>query len=307
MTETPGERPTLSIVVLSWNTQELLVSCLASLEPLRRELPLQVIVLDNASHDGSADRVAQDFTWVELVRNERNDGYAIGNNLGAAHATGQYLLLLNSDTEVGAGVLTTLVSFLEQHPGHGACAPKLVYPDGNIQHACMRFPRRMSAVFFDTVFDKWFPDNRELPRYFMRDFDHETSCDVEQPPGAAFLVRKPLWDELGGFDPDLWLFFNDVDLCKRIHDKGHRIAYVAEVAIVHHEGKSTSQFPEFGGMWHRNRLAYYRKHFGFTGGLLARVMTSVRGLEELRRLSRIKAPPEARAELWRAVKGVWKS
>jgi GT2 family glycosyltransferase len=160
-------------------------------------------------------------------------------------------------------------------------------------------------VFFDTWFGRKFPGNRAIPRYFMADFDHLSSRDVDQPPGAAFLVRRSLWEQLRGFDPELWLFFNDVDLCRRIRASGHKIRYVGEVAILHHEGRSTSQFPSMGALWHRNRLSYYRKTFGWRGTLVARLMSTVRGAEEARKLRRAGAPPEARRAVWAAVRSVW--
>jgi len=301
------DAPVLSIVVLSWNTAGLLEACLASLERCRDELPLQVVVVDNASGDGSADLVAERFGWCELVRNPRNEGYAIGNNVGAARARGEFLLFLNSDTEVPRGVLPALVGFLREHPGHGACAPRLDHPGGRVQLSCKRFPTRLVAVFYDTWFGRFFERNRVIPRYLMEDFDHATSRDVEQPPGAALVIRRALFEELGGFDPELWLFFNDVDLCRRLHALGHRVRYFAEVRVVHHEGKSTEQFPEFGAMWHKNRCAYYRKTFGWTGTLVARIMTTWRGLEEARRLRSAGAPDEERRRVWQAVREVWTS
>jgi len=297
--------PSLSIVVLSWNTRELLSACLASLDRARDAERWQVIVVDNDSADHSADMVADQFPWAELVRNPVNDGYAIGNNIGADRATGEYLLLLNSDTEVEPGALDALVAWLEERPGHGVCAPRLVHPDGEVQLSCKRFPTLGTALFFDTVFDKWFPKNHSMPRYFMRDFDHLSTRDVDQPPGAALLIRRALWEQLSGFDPELWLFFNDVDLCRRVKAAGHKVGYVADVTVLHHEGKSTSQFPDFGTIWHKNRLAYYRKTFGLVGSLLARLMTAVRGLQELQRLRAHDAPKEARRAVWQSVREVW--
>lgn len=299
--------PLLSVVVLSWNTRDLLAACLRSLEATADELPRQVIVVDNASTDGSAEMVAAHFGWAELVRNARNEGYAIGNNIGAARATGRYLMTLNSDTEVRPGALPALVGFLEENPSHGACGPRLDNPDGTVQRACMRFPTLMSHVFFDTCFARWFPRNETLPRYFMEDFDHLGSRDVDQPPGAALVLRRDLWEELGGFDPELWLFFNDVDLCRRIRERGLAIRYVAEARILHHTGASTSQFPDFGRIWHINRLAYFRKTFGWRGAILGRVMTFVRGLDEVLRLRREGVPAEERRWIWKAVKDTWSS
>ncbi len=301
----PGPAPRVSIVVLSWNTRDLLAACLASLPGPGAEPTAEVIVVDNASSDGSADMVAARFPRVTLVRNPRNDGYALGNNLGAERARGEFLLLLNSDTEVRPGALAALVAFLDARPGHGACAPRLDNPDGTPQPSCKTFPTLATAVFFDTCFDRWFPANRVIPRYFMRDFDHASTRDVDQPPGAAFLVRSALWRQLGGFDPELWLFFNDVDFCRRLRAAGHAVAYVAEARVLHHEGRSTRQFPEFGAVWHRNRLAYYRKAFGWRGALVARVMSTVRGAEEARKLRAAGAPREARQAVWAAVRSVW--
>ncbi|HZM00566.1 MAG TPA: glycosyltransferase family 2 protein [Planctomycetota bacterium] len=300
-----GGAPRVSVVVLSWNTRELLAACLTSLRKEAADVPLEVIVVDNASADGSADLVAQQYAEVVLLRNARNEGYAIGNNQGVARARADYVLLLNSDTEVRPGAIGTLARFLDTHPGHGACAPRLERPDGTPQPSCKTFPTLLTAVFYDTVFDRWFPHNATLPRYEMRDFDHLSSRDVDQPPAAALLVRRALWEQLGGFDPELWLFYNDVDFCRRLREAGHAIAYVAEARVLHHEGKSTAQFPEFGAIWHRNRLSYYRKTFGWRGTAVARVMTLVRGVEEVRKLRRAGAPPEARAAVWRAVRAVW--
>jgi len=302
-----GGAPRVSVVVLSWNTRELLARCLDSLRAQGQELPLEVIVVDNASADGSAEMVAHDFPEVVLLRNGRNEGYAIGNNQGAARARAEHLLLLNSDTEVRPGAIGTLARFLDTHPGHGACAPRLERADGTAQRSCKTFPTLLTAVFYDTVFDRWFPYNATLPRYEMRDFDHLTSRDVDQPPAAALLVRRALWEQLGGFDPVLWLFYNDVDFCRRLRAAGHQIAYVAEARVLHHEGKSTAQFPEFGAIWHKNRLSYYRKAFGWRGTAVARVMTLVRGVEEVRKLRRAEAPREARRAVWRAVREVWAS
>jgi len=302
---TTGDPPELSIVVLSWNTADLLGACLASLEACRDELPLEVVVVDNASADGSADMVAARFPWCTLVRNPRNEGYAIGNNVGAARARGELLLLLNSDTEVPRGVLPVLVGFLRDHPAYGACAPRLDHPDGTVQRSCKRFPSLLVAVFYDTWFGRWFERNRTIPRYLMDDFDHVSSRDVEQPPGAALVIRRALFERLGGLDPELWLFFNDVDLCRRMHALGAKVRYLAEVRVLHHEGRSTAQFPEFGAMWHKNRCAYYRKAFGGIGALVARVMTAWRGAEEVRRLRSSGAPPEARRRVWQAVREVW--
>ena len=255
--------PMLSVVVLSWNTGGLTLACLRSVLDNPHGYPTEVVVIDNGSTDGSADAIADEFPEVKLVRNDHNRGYAAANNQGASLATGRFLCLLNSDTEVPANALDTLVRFLLEHPDHGAIAPKLENPDGSVQHACMRFPGLLTALCYDTFLGSFWPGSIVQRRYTMADFDHLQSRDVDQPPGAVLVMNRREFLDLGGFDEELFLFFNDVDLCRRLWKRGRRIRYLADVAVMHHGGASTRGFDQFVVTWHRNRLAYYRKHYGF--------------------------------------------
>jgi GT2 family glycosyltransferase len=231
----------LSVVIPSWNTAGLLRACLAHLAAAR--LPEhEVIVVDNASADGSADMVAAEFPQAALVRNTENRGFAGGCNQGLRLARGAYVLLLNSDTEVAPDAVELLLAFLRGHPAYGAAAPLLHSPGGRVQPSLKRFPTLATALWFSTPLERWFPDNRELRRYFMRDVDQERSADVEQPPAACLLVRRSVLDAIGLFDEELWLFFNDVDLSKRMAAAGWKTRYVAEARVLHHEGASTKKF-----------------------------------------------------------------
>lgn len=286
MSEAFPSAPTLSVVVLSWNTCELLRACLASLAAAGDRVEREVLVVDNASEDDSAAMVAAEFPWVRLIRNEANEGYAKGNNIGIRARRGRHVLLLNSDTEVRPGSLDRLVDFLEQNPAYGAVGGGLIDPDGSVQLCCMRFPTLLVPLFFDMNLDRRWPSNPVLRRYFMRDYDHRTSRDVDQPPGACLLLRDRVLDEVGLFDEELWLYFNDVDLCKRIHSAGWRIRYLVEAPVVHHVGQSTKRFGRRVVEWHRNRLAYYRKHYGRLGERWVRWMVRWRAREERGRIRR---------------------
>jgi N-acetylglucosaminyl-diphospho-decaprenol L-rhamnosyltransferase len=136
----------LSVVVLSWNTQALTLACLRALYAETPRHAREVIVVDNGSHDGSADAIAAAYPQVRLERNADNRLYAAGNNQGAVLASGEFLCTLNSDTEVRPGALDRLVDFLRENPAYGPCAPKLVDPDGSVQHACQRFPTLLTAL-----------------------------------------------------------------------------------------------------------------------------------------------------------------
>jgi len=303
--------PVLSVVVLSWNTRELTLACLRALFAQAPRHAREVIVVDNGSGDGSADAIAQQFPQVMLLRNADNRLYAAGNNQGAAAATGEFLCTLNSDTEVRPGALDLLVDFLRQHEGHGAVAPKLVDPDGSVQHACQRFPTLATALCFDSWWGTFWPGSAIQARYLMRDFDHLSSRDVEQPPGAVFVIRLAEWRRYGGLDEQLSLFYNDVDLCRRLWRDGRRIHYLAAAEVLHHRGASTRNFGKMLVLWHQNRLAYYSKHYGCVGRAWIKLCVRLRIAEERRKIvQRHPHDPvaqqaerdylaKAEAELWR--------
>ena len=278
--------PTLSVVVLSWNTRELTLACLRALHDESPAHRREVIVVDNGSEDGSADAIAEQYPEVRLIRNDDNRLYAAGNNQGAAVAAGEFVVTLNSDTEVRAGALDQLVDFLRAHPDYGAVAPRLSDPDGSVQHACQRFPTFGTALCFDSWFGSFWPGTKVVDNYLMRDFDHLASRDVDQPPGAVCMLRTAEWRELGGFDEDLALFYNDVDLCLRVHRRGQKIRYLASAEVMHHRGASTRNFAKMLVIWHRNRLAYYRKHYGLVGTLWIRLCVRLRIWEEWWKIGR---------------------
>lgn len=297
-------KPELSIVILSWNTRDLLQRCLESLLAADDLISREILVVDNASSDDSAAMVREHFPALQLIVNACNEGYARGNNIGIAAAQGQFVLLLNSDTEVRSGSLDRLVDFLRQHPQHGAVGGGLLNADGSVQACCMRFPTLCVPLFFDMNLDKLWPKNPVMRRYFMRDYDHRTSRDVDQPPGACLLLRREVIETVGVFDEELWLYFNDVDLCKRIKAKGWRIHYLVEAPVVHHVGMSTRRFERRVVEWHRNRLAYYRKHYGRLGAWWVRLMVRWRVAEERRRLRSTYHDEQDRAAALRELRGI---
>jgi N-acetylglucosaminyl-diphospho-decaprenol L-rhamnosyltransferase len=263
--------PDLSVVVLSWNTQDYLRVCLNAVRKGKGALDVETICIDNASSDGSADMVAAEFPEVRLFRNAENVGYARGVNQGIREARGSRLCLLGSDTEVFPDALPRLVAFLDAHPEVGAVAPRLVnFEDDETQRACMRFPRLRTALWWDTFLQAWFPKRFELARYQYLDFDHRTSREVDQPPGTCLVLRRETVDRLGPMDEKLWLFFNDVDWSMRLRTLGLKSWYLADARVRHRQGGSTRKYADFGAEWHRNRIAFYRKHWGARGAFLTK-------------------------------------
>lgn len=251
----------VAVVVPSWNTRELLAECLVSLE---RSVPppREVVVVDNASSDGSAALVRARFPRVALVENAENVGYTRACNQGLAATRAAYVLLLNADARLAEDTLARLVAFLDGHPDYAAVAPRLENPDGTLQRSLMRLPGWFTPLCFATPCERWFPESRELRRYFARDVDYAVDQDVEQPAAACLLVRRSALDALGGLDERLWLFFSDVDLAARLLRTGSKLRYLASARATHHLGRSTRQFADFLSRWHADRLLYYRAHFG---------------------------------------------
>ncbi len=253
----------LSVIVINWNTRELLRSCLASLRASLAESTLthEVIIVDNGSADGSAAMVAAEFPEFRLLANADNRCYAEGNNQGLALATGDFQLLLNSDTEVPPGALDTLVRFLREHPNAGAVAPALEFPNGELQISVRGFPTP-AALFGDlTGLGRLFPRSA-LGGYRLRDLPLDRPTQVDQPMASAFLIRREALAQVGAFDEQFPLFFNDVDLCYRLKQAGWEVWYEPRVRIIHVGGASTGQVrPEALRQSHEGLRRYYEKHY----------------------------------------------
>ena len=257
--------PDLSLVVLSWNTRQLLSECLESILAGSGNLECEIIVIDNASSDGSAEMVAKDFPEARLIRNRENLGYAAGVNVGLKASHGEKICLLGSDTRVFPDALPKLAAFLDDHPQAGAVAPRILNPDGSVQHGCMRFPSLSTVLWWDTPLQLWWPESRELRRYEMRDWDHRGTRQIEQPPGTCLMIPRRTLDRVGLMDERLWLFFNDVDWALRIWKTKAPIWYLDDAQVYHHLGQSTAQFDGKATQWYGNRISFYRKHFHTVG------------------------------------------
>jgi len=286
----------LSVVVLSWNTRDLVRDCLEALGEDGFPGSREVVLVDQASSDGTAEMVKESFPRVRLVQAGENLGYARGNNLGAKKARGRWLCLLGSDTRVRTGALEGLTAFLEGNPEYGAAAPKLVGRGGEVQKACMNFPGIFTALTFDNVFSRFPPGKWIQDRYYMRGFDHLSPRDVDQPPGTCLVLSREEYLAMGGMDPSLFLFFNDVDLCKRLRLAGRKIRYIPSSVVVHEGGASTSRYGRMAVQWQLDRLAFYRKWFGRWTGPLLKLLVLERAWEERRVLMRRHKDPEERKQ-----------
>ncbi len=262
----------LGIVTVSYDVRELLRQCLASVQESLARTPLraEVVVVDNASADGSAEMVRREFPWVRLLANERNAGFAAANNLGLralgfpdGESAPPYAMLLNPDTIVHGTALGELVAFMERTPHAGACGARLVYGDGSFQHSAFHFPTVAMAAF-----DFWVPHHRLLDsrlngRYPRRLYERGEPFAVGHPLGAALLVRREAAARVGLLDERFFMYCEEIDWCRRIAGGGWPVYCVPRAEIVHLAGRSTAQFREamFVALW-RSRHQLFAKHCG---------------------------------------------
>lgn len=253
---------TLSILIVNWNTRDLLRACLRSLRRYPLSEPMEIWVLDNASRDGSAQMVQQEFPEVHLIASESNLGYAAGNNLLMQKAQGEYLLLLNADTGVTEGGLDTAVRFLREHPEAAALGAKLVHPDGRVQASVRGFPEPEAVMWEYLGLARLFPRSRRFGAYRMTWFTYDRIAEVDQPMGTFLMLSRRAVEAVGPMDERFPIFFNEVDWCYRAKKMGWTIYFHPGVVVIHHGGASTRQVrPQMIWESHRSLQKFYQKHY----------------------------------------------
>ena len=269
----------LSVVIVSWNVRDLLERCLRSIgcanrlgavgegaesgnSPPETGTSVEIIVIDNDSADGSAEMVRAEFPSVRVIRNSENRGFPAANNQGIGLAQGRYAILLNPDTEVVGSALHAMVAFADAHPGVGVVGPQLLFPDGSIQPSRYRFPTPATALFESTWLRPIAP-RRVLDRYYVRDQPDSATHDVDWVRGAALMVRREAFEQVGLLDEGFFMYSEELDWCRRIRDAGWRVVYLPEAQIIHHEGKSSEQaIPTRHVSFQTSKVRYFRKHHG---------------------------------------------
>lgn len=253
----------LSIIIVSWNVKSDLADCIRSVAQNRPAGEYEVIVVDNASADGSAEMVKEQFPEVILVVNEENLGFATANNVGIAKSCGEYILLLNPDTIVHPGSLDALLKFMDDNDDVGVCGPKLLNTDGTTQHSARGFPTLRGVVHCFTIMRAIPIFRGQYNKWMMRDFAHDRQADVDQVMGAALMVRRSIVEQLGGMDEAFFMYYEEVDLCYRIKQAGWRIVFTPGPVITHRGGQSVAQVPVRRRiMTLRSILIFLRKHRG---------------------------------------------
>ncbi len=256
----------LSVIIVSWNVRDHLRRCLQSIKEQTQGLEYEVIVVDNASNDGSVEMVAQEFPEVKLIASNTNLGFGKANNRGAELASGEVLFVLNDDTVLTENSLKIVYDRVMQDASIGVLGYHLVNPDGTHQDSVRRYPRLLDQLLILTKVHNLFPNLRPVRRYLAQDFDYSQEQEVDQLMGACMVMRSEVFHRANGFDEDFFVWFEEVDLEKRIHEEQDlRILYTPETAMVHVKGASFSQWMSLKSqrIYNASMRTYFLKHYGF--------------------------------------------
>lgn len=296
----------LRIVILSYNTRELLVSCLESLAQDAEAPRWHVVVVDNASSDGSAQMVQERFPEVTVLQNPENRGFAAGNNVGCVGAQEPILLFLNSDTVVPPGAIGGLLRFLAQHPRAVAVGPRLLSPDGTVQLSCGSFPGPLNTLLRGLWLDRLLPGSRFFGRPDLRWLDRTQTAPVEYLQGAALMIRREALEAVGGWPEEYFFYGEDADLCRRLWERGGEVWFHGAVSITHIGGASARKVSDWATLEaHRSVLLFALRSGGPRRLLLQRLATIAVTLPRLVGAAVLLVPaiPLGRGPaLWRAIR-----
>lgn len=258
------KRPTVSVVIVVWNAKKYVIECLDSLRQHCAKICDEVIVVDNASSDGTPELIAEAFPEFKLVRNSENLGFATANNIGIAQCTGEYVCLVNSDVKFTDDCLSPMLKFMAENPSVGMVGPKMLAADGEVRRSTMRFPTVWNefcrALGLDLVFKK----SQFFGGLLMSDFDHNTTTQVEVLNGWFVVVRRTAMEQVGLLDPQFFMYAEDLDWCYRFHQAAQKVVFFADAGAIHYGGASSSKAPlRFYLELCRANWQYWKKHRGW--------------------------------------------
>jgi GT2 family glycosyltransferase len=256
----------LSVVIVCWNAQHYLELCLDSLAKALPRRSIEVLVVDNASTDGSVEMVETKFPWVKLIKSPENLGFSRGNNVAIRQAQGRYIALVNPDVIVFPGCLDALADFLDQNPKVGNVGPRVLNPDMSMQSTCRRFPTLWNNFCSASGLSSKFKNSRFFAGEHMFYFLHDRTLAVDVIVGCFSFIRRETFDSVGLLDEELFMYGDDVDWCRRARNAGWEVVFYPGAQAIHDRGKITAPYPvRFAVAQQRSVLHYWRKHHGFFG------------------------------------------
>ena len=224
----------ISIIIPSWNAKKYLQTCIESTIRETQNYKTEIIVVDNASTDGSVELVKEQFQHVKLICNDANLGFATANNIGIKNSSGKYIFLINSDVKVLNGTIGLMLAYMNEHPEIGMLGPQILDSNGNIQRSCMGFPTLWNTFCRALALDTLFPKSKLFGGYMMTFWPHDSIRDVNVINGCFWMVKREALDEVGLLDERFFIYAEDKDWCKRFWDAGWKVVYFPEAKAIHY-------------------------------------------------------------------------
>lgn len=302
----------VSILVVSYNTRDLTLACLASIYAQTNQVDYHVVVLDNASADGSADAIAQQYPQARLIRSNENLGFARGNNVAAREARGDFLLLLNSDTVILDHAIDKVVEFARSRPKVGIVGGRTLFADGTLNYtSCHGRPTPWSLLCMGLGLSSLFRRSRLFDPESIGGWERDSVREVDAVTGCFLLIRRTLWEQLGGFDERFFMYGEETDLCLRAWGAGSRCVIYPDATLIHHGGKSERARGAKMIKLFKAKTQLFQKHWRpgtqWFGGAMLRlwVLTRMAGTGVLRVIQPShSAGYEAWRDVWRG-RGEW--
>jgi GT2 family glycosyltransferase len=251
----------VSIVIVNWNTKNLLLDCIRSIRETNCTRSVEIIVVDNGSTDGSVEAVAHNFPQVIVIANQENQGFAKANNAGIRASRGRFVCLVNSDVEVLDGCLDAMCDYMDANRKVGLLGPKILNKDLTLQPSCGELPSLRNLLMQAFMLDKLCPGIRFCRNRFMNDFDHQTLRNVETLSGCFLMARREALEMVGLLDEQFFIYQEDVDWCKRFADGGWQVTFYPAAKAIHYGAASSAVAPaRFMIEMERASLQYWGKH-----------------------------------------------
>jgi GT2 family glycosyltransferase len=277
----------LSIVIVNWNVADWLRRCIQSITKgaasvdfdrfvfpfCAKFITIEIIVVDCGSEDNSVD-VLQHYPQVKWIDLRENVGFAKGCNIGLTIARGRYLMLLNPDTEIINDSLLLMVDFLDKNPTIGILGPKTINSDGTCQPTRRRF--HDFKTMLGTLEHNALSEREKLEQYYISHLGYDDIFDVDWVQGSALMIRRKLFDEIGGLDEIFFMYYEDIDWCKRAKNMGARVVFFGNATVLHHQGKSSIQNKKLSRFYYeQSKIKYFFKHYGVFVGCIVWTLTKL--------------------------------
>ena len=231
----------ISFILLNYKQKGLIKQSIKGINQCNIQMLYEIIVVDNNSNDGCIGMIQKEFPKILTLQLPKNVGFAAGNNAGIKASTGRYIIIMNPDIALTENTVENLLHFLQTHPNAGMVGPKLINPDGTIQFSCCRFPNFLTPLYRRTILGKFAFAKKSINSYLMKDWDHKSTKKVDWLFGAFLVIKKESFEKAGYFDERFFLYYEDLDLCRRFWEKNLEVWYAHDIELVHYHQRLSAK------------------------------------------------------------------